>query len=170
MRKGVATMGILSLLGLSANASDLTPGTKAPDFAAQDQHGKTVKLSDFASKQIVVLYFYPKDDTPGCTKEACSFRDGHAALQAAGVVVLGVSGDDVTSKKTFAENYHLPFSILADPDKKIIEAYGVKRMAITGWAQRITFIIDKAGIVRHVVTNVNTTAADKQVLELIQGL
>ena len=169
MRKGVVTMGIMSLLGLGAQASDLTPGMKAPAFEAQDQNGKTVRLSDYAGKQVVVLYFYPKDDTPGCTKEACSFRDGHAALQAAGAVVLGVSGDDVASKKAFAEKYHLPFSILADPGKKIIEAYGVK-MALIGMARRVTFIIDKAGIIRHVVTDVNTAAADKQVLELLKGL
>ncbi len=169
MNKGVAVMGIMSLLGLNASASDLTVGAKAPAFEAQDQNGKTVKLSDYTGKQNVVLYFYPKDDTPGCTKEACSLRDGHGAILATGSVVLGVSGDDVKSKKAFAEKYHLPFSILADPDKKIIEAYGVK-MALLGLARRVTFIIDKAGTIRHILTDVNTAAADKQVLELLKGL
>ncbi len=169
MRKGVAVMGILSLLGLSASASDLAVGAKAPVFEAQDQNGKVVKLSDFEGKQNVVLYFYPKDDTPGCTKEACSLRDGHGAILATGSVVLGVSGDDVKSKKAFAEKYHLPFSILADPDKKIIEAYGVK-MAIVGLARRVTFLIDKTGTIRHILTDVNTAAADKQVLDLLKGL
>ena len=169
MRKGVAVMGILSLLGLNASASDLVVGTKAPAFEAQDQNGKTVKLSDFAGKQNVVLYFYPKDDTPGCTKEACSLRDGHGAILATGSVVLGVSGDDVKSKKAFAEKYHLPFSILADPDKKILEAYGVK-MALIGLARRVTFIIDKTGTIRHIVTEVTPAAADKQVLELLKSL
>ncbi len=169
MRKGVAVMGILSLLGLNASASDLAVGTKAPAFEAQDQNGKMVKLSDYAGTRNVVLYFYPKDDTPGCTKEACSLRDGHGAILATGSVVLGVSGDDVKSKKAFAEKYHLPFSILADPDKKILEAYGVK-MAIIGVARRVTFIIDKAGVIRHIVTDVNTAGADKQVLELLKKL
>lgn len=169
MNKGVAVMGILSLLGLNASASDLVVGAKAPAFEAQDQNGKTVKLSDFAGKQNVVLYFYPKDDTPGCTKEACSLRDGHGAILATGSVVLGVSGDDVKSKKAFAEKYHLPFSILADPEKKIIEAYGVK-MAIVGLARRVTFLIDKTGTIRHILTDVNTAAADKQVLDLLKTL
>ncbi|HJW34081.1 MAG TPA: peroxiredoxin [Holophagaceae bacterium] len=169
MNKGVAVMGIMSLLGLNASASDLAVGTKAPAFEAQDQNGKTVKLSDFAGKHNVVLYFYPKDDTPGCTKEACSLRDGHGAILATGSVVLGVSGDDVKSKKAFAEKYHLPFSILADPEKKIIGAYGVK-MAIVGFARRVTFIIDKTGTIRHILTEVNTAAADKQVLDLLKNL
>ncbi|HJV23988.1 MAG TPA: peroxiredoxin [Holophagaceae bacterium] len=169
MRKGVATMGILSLLGLNASAGDLKVGEKAPAFEAQDQNGKTIRLADYAGKQNVVLYFYPKDDTPGCTKEACSLRDGHGAILATGSVVLGVSGDDVKSKKAFAEKYHLPFSILADPGKKILEAYGVK-MPVIGIARRVTFIIDKAGTIRHILTEVNTAAADKQVLELLKGL
>lgn len=169
MRKGVVVMGIMSLLGLEATASDLKVGTPAPAFEAQDQNGKTIRLADYAGKQNVVLYFYPKDDTPGCTKEACSLRDGHGAILATGTVVLGVSGDDVKSKKAFAEKYHLPFSILADPDKKILEAYGVK-MPIIGLAKRVTFIIDKQGVIRHILTDVNTGAADKQVLDLLRTL
>jgi peroxiredoxin Q/BCP len=169
MLKRGAAVGILSMLGLSAMATDLKVGDKAPAFEALDQNGKTVKLADFAGKQAVVLYFYPKDDTPGCTKEACSFRDGFAALQGAGAVILGVSADDVKSKKAFAEKYHLPFSVLADPEKKIIAAYGVK-MPVLPIAKRITFVIDKAGVIRHILTEVNTAAADKQILPLLQGL
>lgn len=165
----MATMGILSMLGLQATATDLKEGMKAPAFEAQDQHGRTVRLSDYAGKHVVVLYFYPKDDTPGCTKEACSFRDGHGALLAAGAVVLGVSADTVASKKAFAEKFNLPFSILADPDGVILKAYGVKMPMIT-MAKRITFIIDRAGVIRRVITDVDSPRADKQVLEILQKL
>ncbi len=169
MRKGVAVMGIMSLLGLNAVASDLAVGSKAPAFEGRDQKGQLIRLADFAGKQAVVLYFYPKDDTPGCTKEACSFRDGHGAILAAGAVVIGVSSQDVASKKAFADRYHLPFSLLADPDKVILEAYGVK-MPLVGLAKRVTFIIDKAGVIRHIIGDVTTSAADRQVLELLKTL
>ena len=88
LRRGGAIVGIFSMLGLGAAAAEIKEGMKAPGFTAKDQSGKTIRLADFAGKQIVVLYFYPKDDTPGCTKEACSLRDGHGALQAAGAVAL----------------------------------------------------------------------------------
>lgn len=132
----------------------LTAGTPAPDFEAVDQEGRTVRLSDFRG-QYVALYFYPKDDTPGCTRQACSLRDGYARLQEAGVVVLGVSGDDVASHSRFAEKYALPFPLLADPEHAILEAYGVwgernlygrKFMGI----KRTTFLIDPDGVIRHV--------------------
>ncbi|HMX95061.1 MAG TPA: peroxiredoxin, partial [Elusimicrobiota bacterium] len=98
-------------------------GDKAPAFTALDQDGKKISLSDFKGKQ-VVLYFYPKDMTPGCTVEACAFRDGHGALQKAGAVVLGVSKDPVPSHKKFSDKFSLPFSLLADEDLKIMKAYG----------------------------------------------
>ncbi|MBK8726768.1 MAG: peroxiredoxin [Holophagaceae bacterium] len=144
-------------------------GQPAPAFAAKDQSGKTVQLADYKGKSSVVLYFYPKDDTPGCTAQACSLRDGHGALLAAGAVVLGVSADDEKSHKAFAQKYELPFPILADPDKTIISAYGVK-MPLIGIAKRVTFLIDKQGVIRHIVSEVNTKAHDKQVLELLKGM
>lgn len=144
-------------------------GQPAPAFSAKDQSGKAVRLSDYKGKSSVVLYFYPKDDTPGCTAQACSLRDGHGALLAAGAVVLGVSADDEKSHKAFAQKYELPFSILADPDKTIIGAYGVK-MPLIGIAKRVTFLIDKQGVIRHIVSEVNTKAHDKQVLELLKGM
>ena len=98
-------------------------GDKAPAFSLEDQSGKTVKLSDFKGKQ-VVLYFYPKDDTPGCTREACAFRDEHSALLEAGAVVLGVSPDTEASHTKFAGKYKLPFPLLADPDHAVSEKYG----------------------------------------------
>ena len=161
-------MGIIAMLGL-ASAAEVTEGASAPAFEAQDQHGATVRLADFKGKSAVVLYFYPKDDTPGCTAEACSLRDGFAAIREAGAVILGVSADNGPSHKAFAETFHLPFSLLADPDKKIIEAYGVK-MPLIGIAKRVTFIIDKKGIVRHVLSDVNTKGHDQQVLGFLKAL
>jgi peroxiredoxin Q/BCP len=161
-------MGIMTLLGL-ASATEVKEGAKAPVFEAQDQNGTLVRLADFQGKAKVVLYFYPKDDTPGCTAEACSLRDGFAELKAAGAVILGVSADNTQSHKAFAEKYHLPFSILADPDKRIIEAYGVK-WPLLGIAKRVTFLIDRQGIVRKVLTDVQTTAHDQQVLALLKGI
>ena len=161
-------MGIMAMLGLAA-AAEVTEGAKAPLFEAQDQNGTLVRLADFQGKAAVVLYFYPKDDTPGCTAQACSLRDGFAAIKAAGAVILGVSADTSQSHKAFAEKFHLPFSILADPDKRIIGAYGVK-WPLLGIAKRVTFIIDKGGIIRHIVREVNTKAHDKQVLALLKTL
>ena len=125
-------------------------GTLAPDFDLLDQNGKRQRLSDNRGKW-VVLYFYPKDDTPGCTTEACNFRDDYFRIRALGAVVLGVSLDDVTSHKEFAEKYHLPFSLLADTKKKVAEAYNVLRgFGPVSFASRQTFIIDPDGaIAKH---------------------
>jgi peroxiredoxin Q/BCP len=101
----------------------LEPGDPAPPFTLPDMSGKQVSLKDFAGKD-VVLYFYPKDDTPGCTKEACGFRDAWTDLQDLGVVVLGVSGDDAASHAKFAAKYRLPFTLLSDPDHRVMTAYG----------------------------------------------
>jgi len=161
-------MGIMAMLGLAA-AAEVTEGAKAPLFEAQDQNGTLVRLADFQGKAAVVLYFYPKDDTPGCTAQACSLRDGFAAIKAAGAVILGVSADTSQSHKAFAEKFHLPFSILADPDKRIIAAYGVK-MPVLGFAKRVTFLIDRQGIVRKVVTDTRTKDHDQQVLTLLKGM
>jgi peroxiredoxin Q/BCP len=129
--------------------SELTTGAKAPNFSAPDQSGKTVSLGDFKGKKIV-LYFYPKDDTPGCTTEACSFRDEHSAFQKKGAVVLGVSPDSAKSHTKFIEKFSLPFPLLADEDKTIAQAYGVwveksmygkKYMGV----ERSTFVIDEKG-------------------------
>jgi peroxiredoxin Q/BCP len=161
-------MSLLTAVGL-ASAGDLTEGMKAPAFEARDQHGTLIRLADFTGKSTVVLYFYPKDDTPGCTAQACSLRDGLPALQATGAVVLGVSADDAGSHKAFAEKFRLPFSLLADPDKRIIEAYGVK-MPLVGFAKRVTFLIDRKGVVRKVIRDVRTKDHDAQVLDLLKAL
>ena len=168
VRRWRVGMGIIAMLGL-ASAAEVTEGAKAPAFEAMDQNGALVRLADFQGKAAVVLYFYPKDDTPGCTAQACSLRDGISAIQAAGAVVLGVSADTSQSHKAFAEKFHLPFSILADPDKHIIEAYGVK-MPLLGFAKRVTFLIDRQGIVRKVIRDTRTKDHDQQVLALLKGI
>src|SRR5262250_3312655 len=105
-------------------AKDLAVGDKAPDLSLPDQSGETVSLKDFKGKT-VVLYFYPKDDTPGCTKEACSFRDANHLMQKRGIVILGVSADDVDSHTQFAEKYSLPFTLLSDTQTTVSQLYGV---------------------------------------------
>lgn len=164
----VLRVGFLSLAGL-LHAGEPSEGAKAPAFEALDQHGKTVRLADFSGKAAVVLYFYPKDDTPGCTAQACSLRDGFGAIQGAGAVILGVSADDVSSHKAFATKFTLPFSLLADPTRTIIEAYGVK-MPVVGFAKRVTFVIDKQGVIRRILKDVDTKGHDRQVLEILKTL
>ena len=143
----------LAALGFSAGVATAAPaiGSAAPEFSLPDQNGKSVKLADFRSKW-VVLYFYPKDNTPGCTTQACEFRDNIFAFREAGAVILGISVDDVASHKKFAEEHSLPFTILADAAKSTAKAYGVlyKAAGIMELARRETFIIDPKGrIVKH---------------------
>ena len=138
----------------------LVVGTDAPAFTAKDTNGNTVSLSDFAGKT-VVLYFYPKDDTPGCTKQACSFRDAQPDYQGKDVVVLGVSKDDETSHQAFTQKYNLNFPLLADTDGAIINAYDVDG---GGYAKRVTYVIDDNGKIIHVDAAVNTSTHASDVL------
>ncbi|WP_375498632.1 peroxiredoxin [uncultured Nostoc sp.] len=131
----------------------LAVGTDAPAFTAKDTKGNTVSLSDFAGKT-VVLYFYPKDDTPGCTKQACSFRDAQSQYQGKDIVILGVSADDEVSHQAFTQKYDLNFPLLADTDKSLIKAFDVDG---GGYAKRVTYVIDPNGKITHVDANVNTT-------------
>ena len=124
-------------------------GSVAPDFKLKDQNDELVKLSDFIGKKNIVLYFYPKDETPGCTKEACGFRDQYEDFTAIGAEVIGVSADSVESHKNFALNRKLPFVLLSDPDNKVRKSYGVKGSLLGLLPGRETFVIDKEGIVRH---------------------
>lgn len=147
----------------------LKVGDPAPDFVAPSQTGATVSLAQFRGKQAVVLYFYPKDDTPGCTREACAFRDEWAALQKAGVVVLGVSTDPVKSHAKFAEKYQLPFPLLADEDRKIVTAYGVwGEKTFMGrkyqGTHRVTFLIGTDGRIRHIWDKVKPETHAAEVL------
>ena len=165
---GRSLVGLLAVAGL-AQASELSEGVKAPAFEGQDQHGHRVRLADYLGKANVVLYFYPKDDTPGCTAEACSLRDGFAAIQATGAALVGVSADDARSHQAFTAKYSLPFSLLPDPQRTIIEAYGVK-MPVVGIAKRVTFIIDKQGVIRHIFRDVDTRHHDQQILAILKSL
>ncbi|MBN3944748.1 MAG: peroxiredoxin [Nostoc sp.] len=131
----------------------LAVGTDAPAFTAKDTNGNTVSLSDFAGKT-VVLYFYPKDDTPGCTKQACSFRDAQSQYQGKDIAILGVSADDEVSHQAFTQKYNLNFPLLADSDKSLIKAFDVDG---GGYAKRVTYVIDPSGKITHVDANVNTT-------------
>lgn len=149
----------------------LKEGDKAPNFTANDQNGKEVSLSDFKGK-ITILYFYPKDDTPGCTAEACDFRDNYQSLLAKGYEVIGISTDSEKSHKKFETKYSLPFTLIADESKEINEAYGVwvkKNMYGKEYmgTQRVTFIIDGDGIITHIIEKVDTKAASQQVLDLV---
>ena len=150
----------------------LKEGDKAPDFTANDQNGKTVSLSDFKGKN-VILYFYPKDDTPGCTAEACDFRDNYQSMLGQGFEVIGVSTDDEKSHKKFETKYSLPFPLIADTDKSINEAYGVwveKNMygkKYMGTARK-TFLISKDGTISKIIEKVDTKNASQQVLDLLQ--
>lgn len=152
--------------------SELKEGDKAPGFTAKDQNGTEVSLSDFAGQE-VILYFYPKDDTPGCTAEACSFRDNYQSLLSKGFAIIGVSTDDEKSHRKFIKKFQLPFTLISDTDKSIVEAYGVwveKNMfgrKYMGTARK-TFIIDKNGIIRKIIDKVDTENASGQVLDLLK--
>lgn len=144
-------------------AMPLSVGTVAPAFTAKDTDGNTVSLSDFAGKT-VVLYFYPKDDTPGCTKEAQSFRDSYPEYQGKDMVVLGVSMDDEASHKKFTEKYGLPFQLVADTDGAITKAYDVDG---GGYAKRVTYVIDSTGKISHVFTTVKTDTHAQDILAAV---
>ncbi len=144
----------------------VTIGQPAPAFTAQDQHGNTVSLGDFKGKK-VALYFYPKDDTPGCTAQACNLRDNYQALLGQGVQVIGVSTDSVASHKKFADKYSLPFPLLADEAQTIVNAYGVwKEKNMYGkkymGTSRETFLISEDGIVEKHIAKVKTDAHAEQ--------
>ncbi len=151
----------------------LEPGDKAPDFETTDQDGKPVSLKDFKGKK-VVLYFYPKDDTPGCTKEACAFRDGFADYRKRGIEVLGVSADDEKSHKKFAKKFNLPFRLLADTERKIVKDYGAfGEKSLYGrlfkGIYRITYLIDEKGKIAAVWPKVKPDEHAHQILELVDG-
>ena len=148
--------------------SALTEGKKAPDFTLKDDNGQAVKLSALKGKT-VVLYFYPKDDTPGCTREACSFRDGFGEIQKKGAVVLGVSPDSVESHKKFKEKFHLNFQLLSDGEKKVVNAYRVwKQKTLYGrkymGIERTTFVIDADGRIKKIFPKVKVDGHYEEVL------
>lgn len=148
--------------------------TRAPAFSAPDQNGKTHTLASYAGKW-VLLYFYPKDNTPGCTVEACTIRDQFADFKKIGAVVIGVSTDSVESHRRFADGYGLPFTLLADPDKKLVRAYGVwgkKTMMGRTYlgTKRTSFLIDPSGMVAKVYENVKPPVHAAQVIADLKSL
>jgi peroxiredoxin Q/BCP len=144
-------------------------GDTAPTFAGKDQDGKTVSLADFAGKKTVLLYFYPKDFTGGCTKEACGFRDRMGELQTNNVEVVGVSFDSADSHKKFIEKYNLNFTLLADTDGKITDAYGVK-MPVMNMSKRVSFLIGQDGKIIHVTDAMNPQTHFSEMQAAIAGL
>ena len=162
---------LATLLLAAATAFGEMPkvGDTAPAFAGQDQDGKPIKLADFAGRKIVLLYFYPKDFTGGCTKEACGFRDRLGDLQADNVEVIGVSFDSAASHKKFAAQYHLDFPLLADPDGKIVAAYDVK-MPMMKMAKRVSFLIGLDGKIVHVTDSMNPQKHFDEMKAAIAGL
>jgi len=149
----------------------LKVGDKAPAIIAKNQYGETVSLSDFKGKK-VILYFYPKDNTPGCTTEACNFRDHYQSLQAEGFEVIGISVNTERSHRNFANKFNLPFNLLVDTDQKIVNDYGV-------WGEKVlfgrtymgtlrtTFVLDEEGTILHIIDNVNNERATQQVREFL---
>lgn len=157
-----------------ADRKELKVGDKAPAFSLKNTEGKTVKLADFKGRKLV-LYFYPKDLTPGCTKEACAFRDDYAQLKKRGVEVAGVSADDAASHQKFTEKHALPFTLLSDPDHEMIEKYGAwgeknmygrKYMGI----MRYTYIIDEEGRIAHIFHKVKPETHAQDVLKVIDEM
>lgn len=150
--------------------NELKVGDKAPAITAKNQNGETINLSDFKGKK-VILYFYPKDNTPGCTTEACNFRDNYQSLRNDGFEVLGVSVDSEQSHQKFIAKYDLPFNLLADEDQKIVNDYGVwveKNMygrKYMGTA-RTTFVIDEDGTIQHIIKKVDSKNASQQIRDL----
>ncbi len=151
----------------------LTEGEKAPDFKSKDQNGNPVSLKDYRGKK-VVLYFYPEDDTPTCTTEACNLRDNYSLLKSKGFVVLGVSPDDEKKHKKFEKKYQLPFTLIADADKKIIDKYGVwgekklfgvKYMGLL----RTTFLIDEKGIIKKIFRKPKSKIHSEEILKAAPG-
>lgn len=146
----------------------LKEGDKAPAFTAVDQNGKTITLSDFKGKK-VVLYFYPKDDTPGCTAQACNLRDNYSELLKRGFQVIGVSTDSVKKHKKFEQKYELPFPLVADEEKKVVESYGVwgkKKFMGREYmgTHRTTFLIDEEGIIKKILDKPDTAHHTEEVL------
>lgn len=143
-------------------------GDKVPSFTLNDQHGNAFVIEDFIGKKAMVVFFYPKDFTPGCIREVCSFRDQYEDFTDLGAVVIGISGDSIDSHKKFIAKYKLPFTLLSDSSKKVRKLFGVKDSLLGLLPGRVTFVIDKNGIVKHIFEN--QFGAEKHIQESIKSL
>ncbi len=151
----------------------LEVGTKAPQFTLPDKDGNAVSLSDFLGKK-VVLYFYPRDNTPGCTRQACAFAQAYAGFKANDIAVIGVSKDSVESHRKFAEKYDLPFILLADPERRVIESYGVWQEKknygkVSMGVVRSTYIIDEKGFIEKVMSKAKPDTNAAEILDYLEG-
>ncbi len=156
---------LLSSFAASGKAQILKVGAKVPEFKLPDQDGKMFDINSVLGKKKLVIYFYPKDETPGCTKEACTFRDDYSVFNDADAVIIGISGQSVESHKEFADKYKLPFTLLSDKDNAVRKLFGVRTSPIPG---RVTFVVDKTG---HVVYNFDSlTEPEKHVAEAMRIL
>ena len=155
----------MSLFGKNDDKKELKMGDKAPNFTLKDDSGKVRTLSDFEGERVVV-YFYPKNDTPGCTKEACSFRDNYDMFAKEDIVVLGISYDSVESHKKFKEKYNLPFILLSDEKKEVAKLYNASGGLMNMFAKRITYLLDKEGKIIHIFDNVAVTEHAEDVMQV----
>ncbi len=162
--KYIIVFSILALIGCGGNAENLLVGNKAPDSNLTDAFGKNYSLKDYHSKSPVILYFYPKAGTPGCTKQACGVRDSFQSFKDNGITIFGVSVDSKESIKEFIDEYNLNFPLLSDESKSVSRAYGV--LNNLGLTSRITFIIDKQGYISHILRDVDVNTHADEVLKL----
>ena len=161
--------GILAFSSMKQN-KPLKIGDKIPSFTLQDQNGEDFLIDDFLGSTAMVIYFYPKDDTPGCTKEACSFRDTYAEFRDLNAKVIGISADNVVSHKKFAEKYNLPFTLLSDTNNKVRKLFGVPGSLFGLIPGRVTYIVDKNGIVTEIYDNMfNAEGHIKESLKALQN-
>ena len=153
---------------MMSQTNKLVVGDEVPTFTLKDQDNNDFNIESFKGKKPMVVYFYPKDDTPGCTKEACSFRDEFEVFRDLNVEVIGISSDNVASHKKFAEKYNLPFTLLADTDKKVQNLFGVPKSFLGLVPGRVTYIVDKNGIIVHIFNSMKD--AEKHITESLSIL
>lgn len=158
---------IIPFLVMNKNKS-IKVGDKLPSFILKDQFGKAFNSDDFIGKTAMVVYFYPKDDTPGCTKEACSFRDSYQEFTDKNVKVIGISSDSVKSHKNFADKYNLPFILLADTKKEVRKLFGVPNSVLGLIPGRVTYIVDKKGVIIYIYNSM--TKAESHIKEALQAI